>query len=140
MKKQSRTCGTAFISIQFSLNMEEEKTRTEEKKEETKDLTEHITDFLETYYQLLTINVAQKSINLASSLVHAVILAFLGLLIMSFIGLGLAWWLGNIINSRAGGFFITAGVFLLVMIALIVMRRKVVFPFLRNFITRKIYE
>jgi hypothetical protein len=120
--------------------MEEEKIRTQEIKEETKDLAEHITDFLETYYQLLTINVAQKSINITSSLINAVILAFLCLLIASFIGLGLAWWLGNVINSRAGGFFITAGIYLIVMIALIVMRKKVIFPFLRNFITRKIYE
>jgi len=120
--------------------MEEEKIRTQEIKEESKDLAEHITDFLETYYQLLTINVAQKSINITSSLIHAVILAFLCLLIASFIGLGLAWWLGNVINSRAGGFFITAGIFFIVMIVLIVMREKVIFPFLRNFITRKIYE
>ena len=129
-----------FYFNPFLLSMEEEKIRTQEIKEESKDLAEHITDFLETYYQLLTINVAQKSINITSSLIHAVILAFLCLLIASFIGLGLAWWLGNLINSRAGGFFITAGIFLIVMIVLIVMRKKVIFPFLRNFITRKIYE
>jgi hypothetical protein len=129
-----------FYFNPFLLNMEEEKIRTQEIKEESKDLAEHITDFLETYYQLLTINVAQKSINITSSLIHAVILAFLCLLIASFVGLGLAWWLGNVINSRAGGFFITAGIYLIVMIALIVMRKKVIFPFLRNFITRKIYE
>ncbi|SRR6266487_808595 len=129
-----------FYFNPFLLSMEEEKIRTQEIKEESKDLAEHITDFLETYYQLLTINVAQKSINITSSLIHAVILAFLCLLIASFIGLGLAWWLGNVINSRAGGFFITAGIFFIVMIVLIVMREKVIFPFLRNFITRKIYE
>jgi len=130
----------AFISIQFLLNMEQEKTQTEEIKEETKDLKEHIGDFLETYYQLLTINIAQKGINIASAIINAVILAFLCLLVISFIGVGLAWWLGNIINSRAGGFFFMAGIYLLVMLGLIAMRKKLIFPFLRNFITRKIYE
>ena len=130
----------AFISIQFLLNMEQEKTQTEEIKEETKDLKEHIGDFLETYYQLLTINIAQKGINIASAIINAVILAFLCLLIISFIGVGLAWWLGNIINSRAGGFFLMAGIYLVAMLVLIAMRKKLIFPFLKNLITRKIYE
>jgi hypothetical protein len=120
--------------------MEEQKTRTQEIKEEAKDLVEHVSDFLETYYQLITINVAQKGINIASAVINAVVLCFLALFTFAFIGFGLAWWLGNVINSRAGGFFITAGIYLVVMIALIVMRKKVIFPFLRNLITRKIYE
>jgi hypothetical protein len=120
--------------------MEEEKTRTQEIKEEAKDLAEHVTDFLETYYQLLTINVAQKGVNIASAVINAVVLCFLGLFAFGFIGLGLAWWLGNVINNRAGGFFITAGIYLVIIIVLIAMRKKVLFPFLRNLITRKIYE
>ena len=120
--------------------MEEHKTRTEEIKEEAKDLAEHIGDFLETYYQLLTINIAQKGINIASAIINGVVLVFLGLFFIGFLGFGLAWLLGNVIDSRAGGFFITAGVYLVIMIAIVVMRKKVIFPFLRNFITRKIYE
>ncbi|TMI96291.1 MAG: phage holin family protein [Bacteroidetes bacterium] len=120
--------------------MEEVKTKTEEIKEDTKDLAGHAVDFLETYYQLITINLAQKSIDIASSIINAVILAFLGLLVISFVGFGLAWWLGNVTGSRAGGFFITAGVYLVVMVILIVMRKKLIFPFLRNFLTRKMYE
>jgi hypothetical protein len=120
--------------------MEEEKTKTEEIKEEAKDLAEHVTDFLETYYQLITIKLAQKSINTASAAINGILLGFLGLLILAFIGFGLAWWLGNVVNNRAAGFFITAGIYLVIMIVIIVMRRKLIFPFLRNFITRKIYE
>ena len=71
-----------------------------------------MTDFLETYYQYIGINVAQKSINLASGAINFVIVIFLCLLIVSFTGFGLAWWLGDVINSRAGGFFIVAGFYL----------------------------
>jgi len=120
--------------------MEEEKTKTEGIKESASDLVDHVTDFLETYYQYIAINVAQKSINLASGAINFVILIFLCLLIVSFTGFGLAWWLGDVINSRTGGFFIVAGFYLLVAVLLIVMRKKVIFPFLRNIITRKIYE
>jgi hypothetical protein len=120
--------------------MEEAKTQTEEIKKETEYLAEHIGDFLETYYQLITINIAQKGINIASAIINAIVLVFLCLLIISFTGIGVAWWLGTIINSRAGGFFLVAGIFLIAMIVLIIMRKKLIFPFLRNLITRKIYE
>jgi len=56
------------------------------------------------------------------------------------LGFGLAWWLGDVINSRAGGFFIVAAFYLVVMIAMIIMRKRLIFPLLRNIITRKIYE
>jgi hypothetical protein len=120
--------------------MEEEQTKTEGIKESANDLVDHVTDFLETYYQYISVNVAQKSVNLASGAINLVVLIFLCLLIVSFTGFGLAWWLGTIIDSRAGGFFIVAAFYLIVMILMIVMRKKVVFPFLRNIITRKIYE
>src|SRR5215467_1462411 len=120
--------------------MEEEQTTTEGIKESATDLVDHVTDFLETYYQYISINVAQKSINLASGAINFVVIIFLCLLIVSFIGFGLAWWLGTVVNSRAGGLFLVAAFFLVIMIALIVMRKKLIFPFLRNVITRKIYE
>lgn len=120
--------------------MEETKSKTEEFTEDAKDLTDHIGDYLETYYKLITINVAQKGVNLASAIINAVVLCFLGLFTFTFIGLGLAWWIGDLVNNRIGGFFITAGIFLVILIAFIIMRKKVIFPFLRNLITRKIYE
>jgi len=120
--------------------MEEVKTRTEEIKEDAKDMVDHATDFLETYYQLITINIAQKGINIASAVINGVVICFLGLFTFLFVGFGLAWWLGNLVNSRVAGFFITAGIFAVIMVILIMMRKKIIFPFLRNLITRKIYE
>lgn len=120
--------------------MAEETTKTEGIKESASDLVDHVTDFVETYYQYIAINVAQKSVNLASGAINFVVLIFLCLLIVSFIGFGLAWWIGDVVNSRAGGFFIVAGFYLLIMILMITMRKKVIFPFLRNIITKKIYE
>ena len=120
--------------------MEEEKTKTEGIKESASDLVDHVTDFLETYYQYIAINVAQKSVNLASGAINFVVLIFLSLVVVSFVSFGVAWWLGDVLNNRPAGFFIVAGFFLIVMILLIVMRKKLIFPFLRNVITRKIYE
>jgi hypothetical protein len=120
--------------------MEEPKTKVQEIKEDTKDLFEHITDYLETYYQLFTVTVAQKGINIASGIINLVILVILGLFAFGLISLGLGWWLGNAINSRIGGFFLIGGIYIVLMVAIIMMRKKIIFPFLRNLLTKKLYE
>ena len=120
--------------------MHEQETKTEAIKEEAKDIVGHVGDLLETYYELLAIRLAQKVIDFTSSLINSIILAFLGLLFLSFVGLGLAWWLGNVVDNRAAGFFMTAGVYLVIIFLLIAMRKKLIFPFLRNLLTRKIYD
>ena len=120
--------------------MEETKTQKEGLKEETKDLADHVGDYLETYYQLITIKIAQKVINGASAAINAVIIGLLGLFFFSFISLGLAWGIGNLVNSRAGGFFIMGGFYLMILLIIVAMRKKTIAPFLRNFLTKKIYE
>jgi len=140
VNREKAGCNDLLYSFSIRTNMEGERTRTQEIKEDAKDLVEHIGDFLETYYQLLSVNIAQKGINIASAVINAVVLCFLGLFTFGLLSLGLGWWLGNVIGRRAGGFFITAGIYLIIMVVIIVMRKKVIFPFLRNLITRKIYE
>ena len=119
---------------------EQPKTKVEEVKEDAKDLLEHVTDYLENYYQLITVNVAQKGVNLASGIINAVILAILGLFAFGLISFGIGWWLGNLVNSRAGGFFLMEGIYIVIMAAVIVMRKKIILPFLRDLLTKKIYE
>jgi hypothetical protein len=120
--------------------MEEEKTKTQNLAEEAADLKDHVTDFLETYVQLISIKLAQRVINLASTVINFTILAYLFFLFLFFIGFGLAWWVGGVVNSRAGGFFIVAGFFLLCIIFLMTIGKKTVIPFLRNVLTRLIYD
>ena len=120
--------------------MEDSKTKVQEIKEDTKDLLEHVTDYLETYYQLLTVTLAQKIINIASGAINAIILAVLALFTFGMISLGFGWWLGNLINSRAGGFFLTGGVYVVIIVAINLMRKNRFLPFLRNLFTKKIYE
>jgi len=120
--------------------MQEEETKTKGLEEEAKDLTAHIADFVETYFKLASIQLAQKTITFVSSIINITILAGLFFLFVFFIAFGLAWWLGAILNSRAGGFFIVAGIFLVVMFLSISMGRKTIIPLLRNLLTRLIYD
>lgn len=120
--------------------MEKEKTKTTNTEDDRNDLPRHITDFLETYFQLTSIKIAERIISFTSSIVNLTLFAALFFLFVFFIGFGAAWWLGNVMNSRAAGFFIVAGIYLLCMFLLTAMGKKTTIPFLRNFITRLIYE
>jgi hypothetical protein len=120
--------------------MENAKTKIQEIKEDTKDLFDHAVDYVETLYRLKTITIAQKAIDIGSGAINAVIIGIFGIFSFGAISFGIGWWLGNLVDNRAAGFFITGGLYALVIFAIIIMRKKLIFPFLRNLLTKKIYE
>ena len=113
---------------------------TEDLKETIEDLTSHVSDYLDTLYRLTLLKATQKATNLASILVAAIAICALGLVALFFASFGVAWWLGDIIKSRPGGFMIMAGFYLLLLLCIILLRKKIVFPFIRNLVMGKIYE
>jgi len=109
-------------------------------KEKTADLADHVEDFATTFYKLTVVKLTQKVTNVASNLLLVLSIAFFGFIIVLFSGIALAYWLGDLVGSRAGGFLITAGFFLLILLIIAAIRKKVVFPYIRNLIIRKIYD
>jgi hypothetical protein len=109
-------------------------------KEKTADLADHVEDLANTFYKLTVVNITQKATNVASNLLLVLSIAILGFLVVMFLGVALALWLGDLIESRAGGFLITAGFFGIVLLIIAAIRKKIVFPYIRNLIIRKIYD
>jgi len=112
----------------------------EDLKTKIEGLTHHLKDLADTYYKLSLIKVTQKATNITAGVLAGVTTLFLFVITIFFIGMGLAWWLGNLLNSMPAGFFIVAAFFILIMVALILLRRKIVFPFLKKAILKKLYE
>jgi len=113
---------------------------TENIKEKLEDITSHATDLAETYVKLAVATATQKTANVAASAgsgIMACILAVFGIL---FAGFGLGWWLGDLVSSRAGGFLIVGGFFLVMGVVVIGMSKKIIYPWIRNSIVRKFYE
>lgn len=108
--------------------------------DKAKDLISHAGDYLETFYRLSILKFTQKATNVASSAIAAIAICTLGVLVILFGSFGLAWWLGDLIDNRAGGFFVVAGFYLLLMLCIVLLRKRIVFPYLRNMIIRKFYE
>jgi hypothetical protein len=108
-------------------------------KEKTVDLADHVEDIANTFYRLTVVNVAQKTSNITSGIIVALVACVLGSMVLLFLGIGLAWWLGNVLESRVGGFLLAAGIFFVLLIIVALLRKKIISP-IRNLIIRKIYD
>jgi hypothetical protein len=109
-------------------------------KEDAKDILNHAGDYAETFYKLNLVRFTKKISDIASGLVNSVLIFFISLCILLFVSFAGAWWLGDVTDSRALGFLLIAGFYLLIIFFLVLMRKKVISPFIRNTLIRKIYE
>ncbi len=110
-----------------------------ELKEKTADFIDHVEDIAETYYKLTIVNVTQKATSLASSVVLMLIFSALVMFVLAFLAIALGLWLGELLNSPSGGFLLSAGIFLLLLIIVFLIRKPII-NWLRNIIVKKIYE
>ncbi|HZH00916.1 MAG TPA: phage holin family protein [Flavisolibacter sp.] len=100
----------------------------------------HVGEYVDTYIQLTKARVTQTASNAASGAAIGVAALVLSLFFLIFLFCGLAFWLGDLVDSRAGGFFIVAGFFLLLIVLIFALRKKVIVPMIRNTIISKVYE
>lgn len=112
----------------------------EELKTKAEAFTKSVSDYLDTYYKLTLVKVTQKSTNLVSAILAGVASLILLFLVLFFIGIGVSWWLGDLLNSRPAGFFIVGGIFILLIVVIFSLRKKIVFPILKKAILKKLYE
>ncbi|MBO9561854.1 MAG: hypothetical protein J7621_03735, partial [Niastella sp.] len=103
------------------------------------NLADNVMDFAETYYKLTLVNITDKTSGVASSVVTFMAVFIIGIFVLLFIGLALGTWLGQLVNNTIEGYFLVAGLFLLIMLMIWAFRKKLMSGF-RNFIIRKVYE
>jgi ABC-type multidrug transport system fused ATPase/permease subunit len=109
-------------------------------KQKTADLTDHLGDYAETFFKVTLLNVTQKGTDIASAAISLIVISILSLFVLFFAGFGVGWWLGDLVNSRAGGFLLVAAFYLLLITFILLFRKKIFFAYFRNLIIRKIYE
>jgi hypothetical protein len=112
----------------------------EELKSKAGDLTDSITEYIQSYYKLTLLNAADKATSLAASTLATVAIVFLGIFVIFFGGIALAIWLGNLLDDAALGYLLVAGFFLLVIIVIVALKKKIVFPVIRDNLINKLYE
>ena len=112
----------------------------EDLKEKTADLFDHVEDFAQTYKKLALIKVTEKATNALSFAMVIVAFLLLGLFAVAFLGVALCWWLGDLVQSRALGFVLGGGVFMLLFLIVALLRKNIVYPMIRDSILKKVYD
>jgi hypothetical protein len=118
----------------------QEQTKKEDLKTKAGHLKEHVSEYAKTYVQLVKAKATAGASNAASGIVIGVAAFLFTVFLLIFAFVGVALWLGNVLDSNALGFFCVAGFFLLILILLLALRRKVIVPLIRNAIISKVYE
>ena len=113
---------------------------TEELKNKTNDLVDHVGDMVETYSKLFLIKTTRQASRIASMAITAIIAAVLGFFALMFASFAFAWWMGNVVNSRIGGFGIVAAFYVLLFVIIWSTRKKGIIPYFRNLIVRSVYD
>lgn len=104
------------------------------------DYTKNIGDYLDTYYKLTVVKATDKATGIASNTFTLLAVVVLGFFIVLFASIAVALWIGQQVGSFVVGYLIVAGFYLLLLAVLLMLRKQIVFPFIRNLIIRKIYE
>lgn len=101
------------------------------------DLT---SDVVESQKGLIVIKLVENSTKVASQSIFGAVSLVLIAIILVFLGLGLVWWIGESLNDIKAGFFIVGGAFILLLLTLMLLGKRVILPSIRNILIRKIYE
>lgn len=112
----------------------------EEFKLKAETLTKSVGDYFDTYYKLTVVKAADKATGIAASSLAGMATFFLGIFVLFFSGMALGVWLGRVLENPELGYLLVAGLYLILIVLLIALRKKIVFPFIRNLIVRKFYE
>ena len=104
------------------------------------NLTDSVQDLVETYYKLGVATATKKGADIAAGVVSSLLLTLVSMMAIVFAFIGLAFWIGSLINSIAGGFGIVAGFFVLVIVLIASLKSKVIHPVIKNMVVNKVYE
>jgi hypothetical protein len=102
--------------------------------------TETVGDLLSSYRELVTIKVAESgSLGVSIGIIGMVVLV-ISVFILLFLGLGFAWWIGEVLSNMKAGFFIVGVIYALVLLVILLTVQKFWIPRLRDVLIKKFYE
>ncbi|MCY7327324.1 MAG: phage holin family protein [Saprospiraceae bacterium] len=100
------------------------------------ELSSHIIEYLDTRWDLFLLQLTEKSMNAISGLVSGLLLVLFGSIILIFASIGAAISISQAMDSPAAGYFIMAGVFVVLLVLAIVFARN----YIRNAVSATILE
>ncbi|XZF16687.1 phage holin family protein [Chitinophagaceae bacterium MMS25-I14] len=85
---------------------------------------DRIAQYVDVRFQLFKLEFIDRTSNVLSYVLYALGMLFLFIAILIFFGIGLGEWFSEMLGSRTGGYFATAGVYLVLMLIVVALRKK----------------
>jgi len=112
----------------------------EEIKSKTESLAHEIAQYCDISLKIGVINATQKTSTFAAKGFTALLVLIISVLIILFLSVGAAMWVGEELQNVKAGYFIMGGFYVIIAIVLIALRKNILYPFVRNYITKQVYE
>lgn len=103
-------------------------------------LKDHVGQYVQTTVDLAKAKATKGASNAAAGATIGIASLVFGTFFLAFLFIALALWLGDLLRSPALGFLCVAGLFLLLIILLFALRKKVIVPLIRNAIISAVYD
>ncbi|MEI8278320.1 MAG: hypothetical protein WCG87_01080 [Bacteroidota bacterium] len=98
------------------------------------NLKDKVVDFVDVRVRLLKLSVVERTASILSYFAFLMIILLIALLAFVFIGFGMAEWFTALLDSRSGGFFLAAFVFILLLVITFALRAKLFHRFANIFV------
>ena len=109
-------------------------------KERIESLADQTQDLAETAYKIALVEATEQITKIASSTILISVLLLLVNFSFLFLGFGVALWIGDALDNVKMGYFIVGGIYLLIILLILALSKKVIIPYFRNSIVKKLYE
>lgn len=96
-------------------------------------------DYVDKRLGLLKLEMTEKSVNLVSVAIYILVLVILLICFFAFLFIGLGFFIGNMLGNNAYGMLIMAGIFLLIIILLSLLKNSILLG-LKNKLVSKIFN
>jgi hypothetical protein len=94
-----------------------------------------VTDYIDVRVQLVKLEIVERTSHILSYIMYAIIITLFMAPVLLFTGMGLAELFAEIFDSRVGGYFLVAGVYLLILLILYANRKSIIAKFIGLFIS-----
>lgn len=90
----------------------------EERKEILEDLFERVESYIKINLQIYKLRFVEVAAETASSVMANILIAIIAIMFFMLLNVGIAIWLGSLLDSPSHGYFMLSGVYLLMLILL----------------------
>jgi hypothetical protein len=112
----------------------------EEQKNHIDRLIEHGGNYLKNRQELLQHTVTEKTLVLSATAISSAVVAAMALFAMVFLGVALALWLGDLMNNRSAGFAIVGGIYVLMTLLILLLKKNLIEKPVMNTMLRQFAE